>query len=223
MFYTLVVAAVVTAVAEQGDKTQMISLALAGRYRPSYVLLGVFLANLPLSLIYVVIGAGLGRLLPEFWLLLLGSLAFLVFGAFSLRPESTEPKPRVIQGYGPILVTTALLLLAQAGDHAALVTMAIASNPAGPLHALGRVGGYLGVLLDRIGLTPIPVQPWEAFVGVWLGSVLGNVLADGLAIAVGVFLGRKLPERTLRLASAAVFIVLGLVGLAALLLGRLAV
>ena len=54
----------------------------------------------------------------------------------------------------------------------------------------------------------------QSFVGVWLGSTLGMVLADGIAIVVGKALGRRLPERPIKYGAALVFIVSGMVTLA---------
>ncbi len=223
MLYAFVVTTIITTIAEQGDKTQVISFALAGKYHWWQVVGGVLLANLPLSLAYVLIGSFAGRLVPESWLLFLGALAFLVFGVLSLRPEEEEPegsghpKASGIPAYGPVLATATLLFLSQVGDHAALVTMAIASDPAGPLKALGSAGVSIASFLARIGLDGTGSLPWESLVGVWLGSVAGNVIADGFAVGAGTLIGRRMPDATLRRVSAWVFIVLGAVGLITLL------
>ena len=50
----------------------------------------------------------------------------------------------------------------------------------------------------------------RAFVPVWLGSTLGMVVADGIAILVGIAAGRRLPERAIRYVAAAIFIVAGI-------------
>jgi Ca2+/H+ antiporter, TMEM165/GDT1 family len=47
--------------------------------------------------------------------------------------------------------------------------------------------------------------------GTWLGSTLGMVAADGLAIVVGQQLGARLPERTVRIGAAVIFVIFGLV------------
>jgi putative Ca2+/H+ antiporter (TMEM165/GDT1 family) len=52
---------------------------------------------------------------------------------------------------------------------------------------------------------------------VWIGSTLGMVVADGLAVLVGLTLGRRLPARAIAYGSAAVFIVSGVATLGALL------
>src|SRR5438034_1055484 len=49
----------------------------------------------------------------------------------------------------------------------------------------------------------------HAFVPVWLGSTAGMTVADGLAIAVGIVAGRRLPERAIKLVAGAIFIGFG--------------
>jgi putative Ca2+/H+ antiporter (TMEM165/GDT1 family) len=51
----------------------------------------------------------------------------------------------------------------------------------------------------------------EGWFGTWIGSTLGMVLADALAIGVGAVLGRRLPERAIRYGASAAFAVFGLV------------
>lgn len=51
------------------------------------------------------------------------------------------------------------------------------------------------------------------FVGVWLGSTVGMVVADGLAILLGKVLGEQLPETAIKYSAAAIFIVTGVVTL----------
>jgi hypothetical protein len=46
-------------------------------------------------------------------------------------------------------------------------------------------------------------------VGVWLGSTVGMVAADALAVAIGLTLGRRIPQRTMTVASAGIFVLMG--------------
>ena len=59
----------------------------------------------------------------------------------------------------------------------------------------------------------------QAFVPVWLGSTLGMVLADGVAIWVGIVAGRRLPARAIQLGAAAIFLGFGVWTLARAFLG----
>lgn len=70
---------------------------------------------------------------------------------------------------------------------------------------------FLAELGDKTQLATISLAAkYHSFLGVWLGSTLGMVLADGIAIAAGVWLGKKLPEKTVKYVSAGLFILFGL-------------
>jgi putative Ca2+/H+ antiporter (TMEM165/GDT1 family) len=58
-------------------------------------------------------------------------------------------------------------------------------------------------------LATITLATTHGLLGTWLGSTLGMVTADALAILLGAHLGRRLPERTTRIVAAAAFVVFG--------------
>ena len=71
---------------------------------------------------------------------------------------------------------------------------------------------FVAELGDKTMLATVTLATREdSWVGVWLGSTLGMVLADALAIWVGMILGKRLPERAVKLCAAAIFIVTGAV------------
>jgi putative Ca2+/H+ antiporter (TMEM165/GDT1 family) len=90
--------------------------------------------------------------------------------------------------------------------------MTIAASPGAALRTFGGVAsGWLPAgLAESRG-------PWT-LVGVWLGSTLGMVIADGLAILVGAVLGKKLPERLITRISGVLFILFGVALVASMLL-----
>ncbi len=69
---------------------------------------------------------------------------------------------------------------------------------------------FLAELGDKTMLGTVTLATQYAPVQVWLGSTLGMVLADGIAIGVGKTLGNRLPERAIRLGAAAIFFGVGL-------------
>ena len=77
-------------VAEMGDKTQLVALAFATRFKASTVLVGVFLATLLIHLFSVFIGEAAGMALPVFWIKLLAGLAFIGFGLWTLRGDEID-------------------------------------------------------------------------------------------------------------------------------------
>jgi putative Ca2+/H+ antiporter (TMEM165/GDT1 family) len=58
-------------------------------------------------------------------------------------------------------------------------------------------------------LATITLATTEGWFGTWLGSTLGMVAADALAIGVGAVLGKRLPEKSVRIGAAALFVVFG--------------
>jgi Ca2+/H+ antiporter, TMEM165/GDT1 family len=171
-------------IAEMGDKTQLVSLAFATRFRPHIVLLGVFIATLAVHLFSVAIGQVLGVALPTFWIAIAAGLAFVGFGLWTLRGDKLDDGEHGSRfaKFGPLLMVAATFFLAELGDKTMLATVTIASQEMN-------------------------------FIPVWLGSMMGMVIADGFAIIIGVAFGRRLPERAIKMGSAAVFIFFGLWGL----------
>ena len=172
---------VFVAIAEMGDKTQLVALAFATRYRATTVLGGVFVATLAVHLVSVFLGEMADMALPLFWINLLAGLSFLAFGAWTLRgdtlDEEAELKPK---RFGPFLTVAVTFFIAELGDKTMLTT-----------------------------------SQQQSFLGVWLGSTLGMVVADGLAIIVGKVMGKRIPERAVKIIAAMVFFAAGLWTIAA--------
>ncbi len=168
------------AIAEMGDKTQLVALAFATRYNARVVLAGVFVATLAVHLFSVLIGEAAGMALPVFWINLIAGISFLVFGAWTLRgDELDEEKEMRSRRFGPFLTVAVTFFLAELGDKTMLATITIASQQ-------------------------------RSFVPVWLGSTVGMVIADGLAIIVGKVMGKRIPERIVKIVAAFVFFAAGL-------------
>ncbi|MDQ1372785.1 MAG: Ca2+/H+ antiporter, family, partial [Actinomycetota bacterium] len=70
---------------------------------------------------------------------------------------------------------------------------------------------FLAELGDKTMLATITLATKEGLLGTWLGSTLGMVAADALAIIVGNALGARLPERAIKFGAAAAFVVFGVI------------
>jgi len=68
---------------------------------------------------------------------------------------------------------------------------------------------FLAELGDKTMLATITLAADNDWVGVWIGSTVGMVVADALAILVGAIAGKHLPERLIQLVAAALFVVFG--------------
>ena len=166
-------------VAEMGDKTQLVAMAFATRYPARLVLSSILVATLAVHLLSVFLGEAAGTFLPVFWVKLLAGVSFVGFGLWTLR-----------------------------GDE---ITDEETRRPSrfGPFLTVGTTF-FLAELGDKTMLATISVATqYDSFVGVWLGSSLGMVAADGLAIAVVGVLGKRLPERAIKVGASLVFFVSG--------------
>jgi putative Ca2+/H+ antiporter (TMEM165/GDT1 family) len=167
-------------VAELGDKSQLMALTFATRFRTWPVLVGITVATTLVHLVSVGIGYGLGSALPTGWISLIAGIAFLAFGAWTLRGDSLteDEKGKVERATGSaILAVGFAFFLAELGDKTMLATITLATQ--------------------------------HGWVGTWVGSTLGMVVADALAILVGRLLGRHLPEKVIAYGAAALFAVFG--------------
>ncbi|MER7334432.1 MULTISPECIES: TMEM165/GDT1 family protein [unclassified Micromonospora] len=177
----LVVSFGVIFVAELGDKSQLMALTFATRFKTVPVLIGITVATAVVHLASVAIGYGLGAALPTEWISLVAGLAFLGFGAWTLRGDTlTEEEKRK----------------AEKSSKSAIVAVSIAF--------------FLAELGDKTMLATITLATQYGWFGTWLGSTVGMVAADALAILVGRMLGRKLPEKTIKYGAAALFAICGL-------------
>jgi putative Ca2+/H+ antiporter (TMEM165/GDT1 family) len=168
-------------VAELGDKSQLMALTFATRFRALPVLIGITVATSVVHLVSVALGAGLGAVLPTGWIALLAALAFFGFAAWTLRGDTlTEEEQRraARTSRSAIIAVTVAFFLAELGDKTMLATITLAT----------RYGWF----------------------GTWLGSTVGMVAADALAIVVGRILGRRLPERAIRYGASVLFAICGL-------------
>ena len=168
-------------VAELGDKSQLMAMTFAARYRFWTVLGGITAATALVHLASVVLGGAVGASLLTSTINVIAGLAFLLFAAWTLRGDSLN-------------VTEA----AKASRVARSAFMAIA------------VAFFLAELGDKTMLATITLATTEGWFGTWVGSTLGMVAADALAIIVGTVLARRLPERTVKIGAAALFVLFGL-------------
>ena len=166
--------------AELGDKSQLLAMTFAARYRPLPILAGITVATAAVHLLSVGLGASVGVSLPADVIDVLAGAAFLAFGAWTLRGDALTENEQAMASRtvsSAFLAVAAAFFLAEIGDKTMLATVTLATT--------------------------------EGWFGTWVGSTVGMVAADALAIAVGAVLGRRLPERAIRIGAAAVFAVVG--------------
>ncbi|MEO3889559.1 TMEM165/GDT1 family protein [Nonomuraea sp. B5E05] len=169
-------------VAELGDKSQLMAMTFATRFKMWPVLLGITIATTVVHLLSVAVGGLIGDALPTTAISVVAGLAFLGFAVWTLRgDELTEDEAQKARR------TTRNALIA--------VTVAF----------------FLSELGDKTMLATITLATQHGWVGTWIGSTVGMVAADALAIVVGRMMGRHLPEKVIRYGAAAAFAVFGVV------------
>jgi putative Ca2+/H+ antiporter (TMEM165/GDT1 family) len=220
VLYVFAVAAILVTLAELGDKTQLLVLALACRYKTWQVLVGVLIGTLVVHFISTVAGQLIGNVIPQLWLGIVTGLLFIGFGVWTLRGEGDEDEQAPAARFGPIVTVAVAFFLAELGDKTQIVAMSVAADPSAVLRTLGAAGPAITGALNSMGLSAEGLTSTQTFWGVWLGSTLGMMIADGAAILVGAVLGKKLPERLITRVSGAVFILFGVATLIVAALGR---
>lgn len=165
--------------AELGDKTQLVALLLATRFKAGVVLAGIFVATLAVHALSVALGGATSHLLPRGWIYFLSGLAFIGFGWWTWRGDTLEDEEDYSNRRyrSPFVIVFITFFLAELGDKTMLSTVTLAAS--------------------------------QDLFPVWLGSTLGMVISDGLAIGVGRILGKQLPERAIKIGAALIFVGFG--------------
>lgn len=175
----LLVSIGVVALAEMGDKTQLLSLVLAARFRrPVPIVLGILAATLLNHALAGAVGAWITTLLgPGVMRWVLG-LSFVAMGIWALVPDEPSPGAPSLRGRGIFAATFVAFFLAEMGDKTQVATVALAAK----FSALGAVVA---------------------------GTTLGMLLANVPVVLLGDRLTSRIPLRPVRVLAALVFVILG--------------
>jgi putative Ca2+/H+ antiporter (TMEM165/GDT1 family) len=169
--------------AEMGDKTQLLAMAFAAKYKASKVMLGVFIATVLNHALAVAAGNFITRFdAAQIWIQGLAALSFIFFGLWTIKGDKLEGEENRVTKFGPVFTVTVAFFIAEMGDKTQLATIAIAAK--------------------------FPEHP----VGVLIGTTTGMMIADGVGIIVGIVMRKRIPERTVKFISAGVFVLFGLIG-----------
>jgi putative Ca2+/H+ antiporter (TMEM165/GDT1 family) len=222
VLYIFLVSMALIVVGELADKSQLLALVLATRYRAWQVLLGIFIATFVVHFFSALVGQTAGALLPAWLLPWVSGLLFVGFGVWTLRGDHVEESDadRGAARFGPVLATAIAFFFAELGDKTQIMTMTIAADPGGALIVyLKSAGPTVQAWLGSAGLNVEAVGAQARFWAVTFGSTLGMVIADAVAILAGRLLGTRLPERLLRRVSGFAFIAFGLLTIASRFVG----
>jgi putative Ca2+/H+ antiporter (TMEM165/GDT1 family) len=217
--YIFLVAFVLIMVGELADKSQLLALLLATRYKAWQVLVGILIATFVVHFFTTLAGMLVGSAIPDGVIPWLTGILFIGFGIWTLRGDTVEDSEAEKGGrYGPIVATTIAFFLAELGDKTQIMTLAISVDPGSAvLVYLKGAGPMVQGWLSAVG-SPENVSQMGRFWAVTLGSTAGMVVADAIAIGIGRLLGKNMPELLMRRVSGAIFILFGLLSIGSMLL-----
>jgi putative Ca2+/H+ antiporter (TMEM165/GDT1 family) len=174
------VSAGLVAIAEIGDKTQLLAMLLATRYRrPLSIMAGILAATLANHAIAAWAGATAAAWLgPDAMRWIVGGL-FIAMAGWCLIPDKADERPKAESHVGAFLATTVAFFLVEIGDKTQIATVALAAR-------------------------------FQNIAVVTAGTTLGMMLANVPAVLFGDALARRIPLNIVRLCAAGSFVMLGL-------------
>jgi putative Ca2+/H+ antiporter (TMEM165/GDT1 family) len=136
--------------AEMGDKTQLLAMAFATRYRWQTVMWGVFVATLVNHLLAVLAGNYLTALFPMHYILVAASASFILFGLWTVRGDKLSGEDKRFN-FSPFWTVAVAFFIAEMGDKTQLATVALASRYGQIIQIwLGTTSGML--VADALGI-----------------------------------------------------------------------
>lgn len=169
--------------AEMGDKTQLLAMAFASRYKSAKVLMGVFLATVFNHALAVALGNMITRFYnAEAWIQAIASISFVFFGLWTFRGDRLDGEQNRKTKFGPVMTVAIAFFIAELGDKTQLATIALAAK--------------------------FPHDP----AGILMGTTTGMLIADAIGIFVAVIMRKRIPDRMIKLISAGLFILFGFIG-----------
>ncbi len=177
---SLLVSTGVVALAEIGDKTQLLAFILAARFKkPVPIILGILVATIVNHGLAGALGAWITSVVsPEVLRWVLG-LSFLGMAVWTMIPDKIdEDETKVATRFGVFGATVITFFLAEMGDKTQIATVAMAAHYASPLMVV-------------------------------IGTTLGMLIADVPAVFVGDKLAQRIPMRLVHSIAALIFAVMG--------------
>lgn len=172
----------IVALAEMGDKTQLLALLLAARFRkPVPILAAILLATLINHGLSAALGQWITTVLSPDTLLWIVSLGFIAMAAWMLIPDELGDETDSInkwQKYGVFGATFVLFFLAEIGDKTQIATVALAAR-------------------------------FDSLFWVMAGTTVGMMIANAPAVFIGNKLAGKLPIALIHKIGAAIFLIIG--------------
>ena len=176
---TFLVSTAVVAIGEIGDKTQLLALMLAARFkRPIPIVLGILIATLANHTLAGLLGEWVRQSLnPDYLRWGLGC-SFLAVAVWALIPDTIEEELTPVGRYGVFFITLTTFFIAEIGDKTQLSTVMLAAK-------------------------------FPSLLSVVAGTTFGMLIADVPAVFLGQMASVKIPFKVVRIVAALMFAVLG--------------
>ena len=166
-------------IAEMGDKTQLMLIALTSKYKLRDIILGTAAAILVLNGLAVLAGGLVSEFIPDWLIKTIAALAFLYFAASTIAGEEEEGSGKSKIKFAPLAVFCTFFI-AELGDKTQLTAITFGAN-----------------------------EGMSAALVVWIGCSLGLFAADILGMLVGYLLKSKTPDGLLNTLAFAIFSIFG--------------
>lgn len=180
MIESFLVSTGVVAMAEMGDKTQLLSLVLASRFcKPVPIIFGILIATLLNHAVAGVAGRFIGEALNPLWLKWGLVISFWAIAAWVLVPDKCEDDACPARTYGALVTSLVSFFLAEMGDKTQVATVALAMR-------------------------------YQDLFFVVMGTTIGMLLANVPVVFLGNVMAHRLPLKPIRFVAAGIFLVMGI-------------
>lgn len=176
----IALSAVLVFIAELGDKSQLMCMTFATRYRARAVILGASTATIVMNFFSAIAGDFLSDRLPENAVRIAAGVLFLLFAVLTLKDLNDDEDVSVAEqtGRSATLIVATAFALAELGDKTMLATMSLSTQ-----------------------------YHW---VWIWIGSSIGMIASICLAVVAGRTIMRVVPPKVVHIVAAVLFAVLGI-------------
>lgn len=175
----LLTSTAVVALAEIGDKTQLLAIVLATRFkRPLPIILGILVATLANHFLAALVGERAAFLLDGQWFRYLIAVSFILMAGWTLIPDKFEDEGERPARFGAFVTTLIAFFLVEMGDKTQIATVALGAQ-------------------------------FQSVVAVTSGTTLGMMIANVPAVFLGNELIRHVPLKIVRIVAALLFLAIG--------------
>ena len=175
----LLTSTAIVALAEMGDKTQLLAIVLATRFRaPLPIILGIFLATIANHFLAALVGSQAAAFLDGVWFRYAVAASFIAMAIWTLIPDKFEDEGDKPARFGAFLTTLIAFFLVEMGDKTQIATIALGAR-------------------------------FHEVVPVTMGTTLGMMMANAPAVYLGNELVKRIPLRIVHMIAAALFLIIG--------------